>query len=128
MREYKLESYGNLLLTRAAVGDNDGVRVVKLLIDTGSSYTILPFEILEAIGSSPSLARERVGISTASGYIIAPAVRVEWFNCLGYRVDAFRVVSHTLPFSTFIDGLLGMDFLTRIGAVINTSAKSIIVS
>jgi aspartyl protease family protein len=128
MREYKLESYGNLFLTRAAVGGKDGVRVVKLLIDTGSSYTILPFEILEAIGSSPILARERVRLATASGYIIAPAVRVEWFNCLGYRVDAFRVVSRTLPFGTFIDGLLGMDFLTKIGAIINTTTKSIIVS
>ena len=115
-REYQLESYGNLVLTRAAVGGRDGVRVLKLLIDTGSTYTILPFEIL---------ARKRVRLTTASGDIIAPAVEVKWFHSLGRRIDNFRVVAHTLPFGTYIDGLLGMDFLTRIKAVIKIANKSI---
>ena len=125
MMEYQLESYGNLLLTRAAVGGRDGVRVLKLLIDTGSTYTILPFEILEAIGCNPGLARKRVRLTTASGDIIAPAVEVKWFHSLGRRIDNFRVVAHTLPFGTYIDGLLGMDFLTRIKAVIKIANKSI---
>ena len=60
MKQYQLESCGNLLLTRAAVSGRDGIRVLKLLVDTGSTYTILPFEILEAVGCTPSLAREKV--------------------------------------------------------------------
>jgi aspartyl protease family protein len=74
---------------------------VKLLVDTGSSYTILPFEILEAIGCNPSSAKEKIRIGTANGYIIAPAVRVEWLHCLGHRINDFRVVAHTLPFGVF---------------------------
>lgn len=51
MRKYQLESYGQLLIARAAIGGKDGVRVIKLLVDTGSSYNILPFDVLEAIGA-----------------------------------------------------------------------------
>ena len=125
MRQYQLESYGNLLLTRTAVSGKDGIRVLKLLVDTGSTYTILPFEILEAIGCAPSLAQERVRLTTASGNIMAPIVEVEWFHSLGDRINNFRVVAYTLSFGTYIDGLLGMDFLTKIKAVIKVAEKSI---
>lgn len=125
MKKYRLESYGQLLLSRVAVGGRNGLRVVKLLIDTGSSYTILPFDILEAIGSEPSVARDRVRITTGSGYLIAPIVSVDWFNALGCKLTDFRVVAHTLPFGTFVDGLLGIDFLVKADAVVRIVEKTI---
>ncbi|MBC8185219.1 clan AA aspartic protease [candidate division KSB1 bacterium] len=119
MKRYRLESFGKLLVTKAAVNNKDGTRILNLLIDTGSSYTILPFELLEAIGSNPSLAKEKIRIHTAPGLIIAPAVKVAWFNALGKKIPNFSIVAYTLPFSTIIDGLLGMDFLKTTGAVID---------
>ena len=119
MKRYRIEYLGKLLITRAAVSGEDGTRILRLLIDTGSSYTILPFDLLEAIGSNPSLAKDKVRIHTASGLIVAPVVKVDWFNSLGKKISDFHIVAYTLPFATLIDGLLGMDFLKRIGAVID---------
>ncbi len=119
MKRYRLESFGKLLVTKAAVSDKDGTRILNLLIDTGSSYTILPFELLEAIGSNPSLSKEKVRIHTASGLIITPTVKVAWFNSLGKQIPDFSIVAYTVPFTTLIDGLLGMDFLKTTGAVID---------
>ncbi|MEG4116483.1 hypothetical protein QUA43_03185 [Microcoleus sp. N9_B4] len=48
----------------------------------------------------------------------APVVAVPWFNCLGERLENFPIVAYTLPATTFVDGLLGMDFLTPMQAVI----------
>ena len=121
MKKYQLERYGKLLITRAAIGDKDGTRIVRLMVDTGSSYTILPLDPLEAIGSNPSIAKDKVRILTASGLIVAPTVRVGWINCLGHRTPHFRVTAYTLPFGIFVDGLLGMDLLMKIGAVIHTA-------
>lgn len=121
MREYPLERYGQLLITRVAVGDKDGTRVVRLLVDTGSSYTILPFGLLEAIGCQPSLSKDKMRILTASGLIVAPTVIVRWLHSLGHRIPHFRVVTYSLPFGTFVEGLLGMDFLVRIGATIRAA-------
>ncbi len=60
----------------------------------------------------------RTRVITASGVIVAPVVRVSWFHCLGQQMEDFPVTAYTLPPGTFVDGLLGMDFLLRYKAVI----------
>jgi len=50
MTRYALERVGSLLLTKAAASGPAGVKVIRLLIDTGSVYTILPGEVLESSG------------------------------------------------------------------------------
>ena len=81
--------------------------------------------MLEAIGCSPADSSDRVRIITGSGYLIVPAVKVTWLNCLGRKVGEFKVVAHTLPFGSFVDGLLGMDFLSEINAVIHVKDGTI---
>ena len=119
-RSYRLNRQGNLLLLRAAIGGADGsVVVLRLLLDTGASFTVLPVEVLEAIGSETHRPLRRVRIVAANGVIVAPVVAVPWFHCLGQRVEGFLVAAHTLPSGTFVDGLLGMDFLSRCEAEIS---------
>ncbi len=79
MTRYSLERVGSLLLTKAAVSGPAGVNVIRLLVDTGSVYTILPVEVLETVGCSPAVSVEHVRIITGSGYLIAPKVQVSWF-------------------------------------------------
>jgi len=119
MRKYWLPRIGNLYLTRAAVKGPLAVSVLRLLVDTGSTYTILPVEVLEALGCDPATSQERVRITTASGYLLAPQVVVSWLQALGKKRRNFRVVAHTLPSAGPIDGLLGMDFLVAIRARID---------
>src|SRR5215813_7064831 len=116
MTRYPLQRLGRLLLTKAAVSGPAGVHVVRLLVDTGSVYTILPVEVLEYLGCSPASSREHVRLITGSGYLIVPKVQVVWLQCLGQRVDRMAVVAHTLPIGSVVDGLLGMDFLAPLGA------------
>lgn len=65
---------------------------------------------------------------TATGRINAPIVPVPWINCFGDRVEQFPILACALPSSTFIDGLLGMDFLSSCCAVINVEQAEIYVS
>lgn len=125
MPRYPLEQIGHLLLTKAAVSGPDGVRVVRLLVDTGSAYTILPVELLESIGCSPAGSAEHLRIITGSGYLMAPKVRVSWFQCLGRKEDRMVVVAHTLPIGSLVDGLLGMDFLGPLGGKILLAERAI---
>lgn len=116
MTRYPLERVGNLLITKAAVSGPAGVKVVRLLLDTGSVYTILPVEVLESVGCSPAASIEHVRLITGSGYLIVPRVQVLWLQCLGQKGNDMRVVAHTLPFGILVDGLLGMDFLRPLNA------------
>ena len=111
MTRYTLERVGDLLLTKAAISGPAGIKVVRLLVDTGSVYTILSVEVLESSGCSPAASAKHVRLITGSGYLIVPQVQVSWLQCLGKKVDQMVVVAHTLPFGSLVDGLLGMDFL-----------------
>jgi predicted aspartyl protease len=119
MKRYRLADSGTLLITKAAIAGPEGIKILSLLVDTGSSYTIIPVEALESCGCSPAKAKKHLRIVTGSGFVVAPVVQLNWFSTLGVKVDNFSVVAHTLPFSGPIDGLLGMDFLRKVKARID---------
>ena len=124
-RRYTLTRAGSLFVARAAVKGPAGAKIIKLLVDTGSTYTILPVEVLESVGLSPAESEEHERIATGSGYIIAPKVTVHSLSTLGKEFRRIAVIAHTLPFGAPIDGLLGMDILSRVKARIAV-AKGII--
>jgi len=124
-RSYTLIRSGSLLLARAAVTGPAGTKVINLLVDTGSTYTILPVEVVESIGISPAESEEHERIATGSGYIIAPKVRARSLSTLGKEFRRIAVIAHTLPFGGPIDGLLGMDILSRLKATISVAKGTI---
>lgn len=113
MKVYKVQRLGKLMVVKARIKGQEASAYPRLLIDTGSTYTIVAHEILESIGCGPVFYKERRRIATASGYEMLPVVLVEQFNCLGQSLKNYHVLGHTLPFGTYVDGLLGMDFLSR---------------
>jgi len=128
MTAYKLIRIGRLLATRASIEGSGGRKLLTLLVDTGSTYTIIPVEALEAIGSSPAESKDHVRIITGSGVLIAPRVSVPAFHCLGRELKNCPLVGHSLPASAPIDGLLGMDVLTPLETRIDLQRGLIEVS
>jgi len=126
MKIYKAQRSGKLLIVKAYIKGNDAEHYPRLLIDTGSTYTIIAQEILEAIGCSPATPIQRERITTANGYIIIPAVQLQKFHCLGEYKENMAVLAHTFPFGTYIDGLLGMDFLSEYSFDIRTHTGEVI--
>ncbi|MEG4808022.1 retropepsin-like aspartic protease [Microcoleus sp. F8-D3] len=118
-RLYRCSRYGNLLVLKAAASSTSNtVRQFRLLVDTGSTYTVLRVNILEALGCDIQNPLRRIRTSAGGSIVEAPVVAVPWFNCLGERLENFPIVAYTLPATTFVDGLLGMDFLAPMQAVI----------
>ena len=118
-RLYRCSRYGNLLVLKAATSSTSNtVRQFRLLVDTGSTYTVLRVNILEALGCDIQNPLRRIRTSAGGSIVEAPVVAVPWFNCLGERLENFPIVAYTLPATTFVDGLLGMDFLAPMQAVI----------
>jgi aspartyl protease family protein len=119
---YRLLRYGqNLLAVQATVGSREGgdfVRV-RLLVDTGSSFTILPVQVLQNLGYDTRNPLRRQELVTGQGRIYVPVINVSWFNCVGQLIESFEIVAHDIPPNLRIDGLIGMDFLTFFQAVIS---------
>ncbi|MDJ1170819.1 retropepsin-like aspartic protease [Roseofilum sp. BLCC_M154] len=128
-RIYRLNRQGNLLWLRASVGRaRESPIVLRLLLDTGSSYTVLPCQILECLGCDLEHPLQTTTIVTASATVKLPIVSVPWFNCLGVRKEDFSVVAMDLPLSSFANGLLGIDFLREEKAIIDVFKGEISLS
>jgi predicted aspartyl protease len=112
MKTYRLQRSGNLCWLKAAVGDPNGeVSIFRLLIDTGASITILPTYPMQSLGYD--LTSKQMNLVGANGPFKVPLVKVAWINCLGIRAEDFSVGVHTLSGMSFLDGILGMDFLIK---------------
>jgi predicted aspartyl protease len=100
-----------LIVIEAEVFGPSGSIVLRLALDTGATATMLNVAPLTAIGYDPSLASERVQVTTGSGVEFAPRMMVAQIQAMGRERSGFPVLAHTLPPSASVDGLLGLDFL-----------------
>jgi predicted aspartyl protease len=88
-------------------------RIIKMAMDTGASYTIIPIETAIAIGYNPALSRKNIEITTASGVVVVPIIKIESITCLGQEVKNLEIICHDLPTQSPVKGLLGLNFLVH---------------
>lgn len=85
----------------------------KLALDTGSTYTMIPWELAEFLGYRPHLLKERVRIITLSGVEKAPLITLKSVGILDKKAARIKAVVHDLPPESYVDGLLGLSFLKK---------------
>ena len=123
---YRCYRQQNVLCLRAAISNQkEQPIIIRLLIDTGASYTVIPIPILKRINCDVENPIKRKKIVTANGAIDVPIIVVPAFNCMGIKQKEFSVVGLNLPVNSFTDGLLGMDFLREAKAVIDIAKAEI---
>ena len=108
---YSFNPERGLVVVQAEVFGPSGSIVLRLALDTGATGTMVNVAPLTAVGYDPSLAPDRVQVTTGSGVEFAPRVAVVRMRVLGQERRDFPVLAHTLPPSASVDGLLGLDFL-----------------
>ena len=82
-----------------------------MVLDTGASLTMLPHEVILAIGCDPTKTARHVEIMTASSVEVVPVVVVPAVTALGNAVKHLEAICHSLPSISPVEGLLGLNFL-----------------
>lgn len=108
---YTFDPDTGLVIVYSEVFGPSGSIVLRLALDTGATGTMINVAPLTTVGYDPSLAPDRVQVTTGSGVEYAPRISVNQINALGKSQNQFPILAHTLPPSAGIDGLLGLDFL-----------------
>jgi aspartyl protease family protein len=98
---------------------------VRMVIDTGATYTLIPWKIIQALGIDPRKVKERIFIVTASTTEKVLVVKVPSLFVLGKEIKNVRAVIHDLPPASRVDGLLGLNVLYALGLKIDFSKKII---
>ena len=92
-------------------GESGAKRRIRVALDTGGTYTMIPWQIAEALGYEPAIAKEKVTLITASGAETAPIIEIKSVKFLGENIDNVKLVCHDLPPKSYVVGLLGSSFL-----------------
>lgn len=125
METFKYKSVSKLIIIEGKVEGKIGEIDLALILDTGSSCTIIRPEIISSIGYSP---KEGIGfskISSAIGKETGYMIQVNSFIVFDQKFENFIVDCHDLPSSIHVDGLLGMNFLEHFIFTINPSKQEI---
>jgi aspartyl protease family protein len=96
---------------RAEVTGPAGTGVLRLILDTGATKSLIDTSSLLSLGFDPSLSTLRATVLTGGSAHVVPLVVVTRFSALGQHRFGLPVVAHSLPASALADGLLGLDFL-----------------
>ena len=89
---YRFAPQEGLIIVPTRVFGPAGDAIVRLALDTGATGTLINTEVLVVLGYDPATALQRPRIT------------------IRRTLTSFPVLCHTLPPSSRIDGLLGLDF------------------
>ncbi|MEW6363658.1 MAG: retropepsin-like aspartic protease [Acidobacteriota bacterium] len=95
------------------------VEVPEVLVDTGSATTILAADIVEAVRIAPSPEDALCTLRGVGGNEVVFTRRVDSLRLGHFEMAHFEIEIGGMDYGFDINGILGMDCLTRAGAVIN---------
>ena len=106
----KFDANQGLITIATRLYGSQGDAIVRLALDTGATSSMINWDIAVLLGYDPASVKERIQITTGSGVEFAPRIVMRQIKVLGRSIENFPVLCHTLPPSTTVDGLLGLDF------------------
>jgi predicted aspartyl protease len=116
----RLELRGELPFVTVTIGHGGTtVEVPDVLVDTGSASTLLNAEVAASLGIVPEPHDRLRTLCGIGGREVVFVRCVDQLVVGGRAVDGFEVEIGGLDYGFALNGILGMDLLTAMGAVIN---------
>ena len=125
--KYPFDLKAGIILVKTKVYGPAGDGIVNLALDTGATWTLVSWEIAVQLGYDPASVQQRTPITTGSGVEYCPKLTLERVEALGKKVGNLEALCHTLPPTSRVDGLLGLNFLRGFDVRLNFRAGYITV-
>lgn len=117
--KHKFDISAPVIIVEPELEGEDVNEIIKMALDTGATYTMLPWKIARVLGLKPEVSERRIDIITASGVESVPLVNLKSIRLLDKKVSNIDVVIHDLPPKSYVDGLLGLSFLRNFNLHLN---------
>jgi len=95
------------------------VEVADVLVDTGSASTVLSADVAATLGIRPEPTDRLRSVRGVGGSEVVFARRVDRLQLGSRCVDDFEIHVAGMDYGFAIQGILGMSFLIKTGAVLN---------
>ncbi len=110
MSRFAFNAASGPIFVRAEVTGPAGSAVLKLLLDTGATTSLINLAHLVALGFDPDQSPRRTTMTTGSAVQTVPIVVLTRLSALGRHRFGVPVIAHVLPVQSGVAGLLGLDF------------------
>jgi predicted aspartyl protease len=107
----RFNSRNGPILVDAEITGPAGSVVLKLVLDTGATKSLINLTTLLSLGFDPDQSTQRISMATGSSITVVPLVVLTRLSALGQHRFGFPVIARALPASSAVEGLLGLDFL-----------------
>ena len=101
------------------------VDIPHVLVDTGSAATLLAADIVSAIGIGPLPEDILHTLRGVGGTEVVFTRRLDSLQVGEHRLTNFEIEVGGMDYGFEMHGILGMDFLTQAGAIINLREMTI---
>ena len=108
---FRFDPKAGLILVKTKLYGPHGDTVVNLALDTGATWTLVSWETAVLVGCDPASIQQRTAITTK--------LNLRSVEALGKAVKNLEILCHTLPPTSRVDGLLGLNFLRRFNVRLN---------
>ncbi len=125
MQKYFLDPSSQVILISALIVGPRNAHNIRLILDTGASFTLISPEILVRVGLDPVAVLNKRPITTASGIEYVPFLKIPTLQLLGVERHDVEVCAHSLPSNLPARGLLGLNFLRHFNLHLNFLDKEL---
>lgn len=94
-------------------------RLIRMLLNTSSTYSVIPWEIASALQCGPTETSKKLRIITSRGPRIVPVVTLNKMIVLDKVIKDIEVICHDIPQKACVDGILGLNFIRHFKLFIN---------
>ncbi len=102
-----------IIIAPTIFGRNGLKKKIDMVLDTGATYTMIPWEIAEVLGYEPASCKQKIELVTASGVEKVPCITLQSISISEKNVNDVKAIVHDLPAKSYVDGLLGLSFLKQ---------------
>jgi len=102
---------GIIIVPARIHGPHGNKLLIRLALDTGATTTTINWESLILSGYDPGAIKDRIKMITGTGEEYVPSLELLKFESLGISKSNFKVLCHTMPASSTVDGVIGLNFL-----------------
>lgn len=99
---------------------------VRLMLDTGATYTTISEDLAEKLGYDLEGAQQ-VRITTANGQVMLPRIRLKSISLGGYTATNVDATVMPMPGNVPFSGLLGLSFVKNHRITIDTQASHLMI-
>ncbi len=106
-------------VTVTVIHQGETVNISDILVDTGSATTIFSADIMALVNIIPSPDDLLFTIRGVGGIEVVFSRRIDHLRLGEHSLSNFDIEIGGMDYGFEINGILGMDFLRRAGAIIN---------